>query len=377
MRFPSPTRSVVGTFLLFLNTFSPQTYADPNQNLQKRQTATSVWLTAQPKEMGLNSKVLDKDLTNLLGANKTGAACLIVKGKLVWEHYWDGFEPHSRFDIYSAGKAFTGSAIGLLMDDEKLKVDSPACEVLTEWAKDDRKNITIRNLLTMTSGLKQDYETFTQTPNPTEAMLNWPMERPSAAAWSYEQATSHALAIIVKRLTGQQPIVFLRERILNKIGIVEADWLRSPQGDCLGWRSVLISARELALFGQFYLNNGRWNGQQLLSEDFIAQATTNDPLLSNIPVAKGQQDFRRRGYGWQLFVNTNGIFEGVDRRGYGFLGAYHNICLVDPSRDFVFVRMVTPEAQGNHSAYENDLDVTDKGTAKIWRTVLSAFKESK
>ena len=63
----------------------------------------------------------------------------------------------------------------------------------------------------------------------------------------------------------------------------------------------------------------------------------------------------------------------MDRRGFGFLGAFHNICLVDPSREFVFVRMVTPEEQKNHKDYENALDVTDQGTAKIWRTVLSAF----
>ena len=329
---------------------------------------------AQPEEMGMKPEVLKQELTELLGANKTSAACLFVNGNLVWEHYWKDFGPQSRFDIYSAGKAFTATAIGLLVDDGKLKVDDPACNILTEWANDERKEITIRNLLTMTSGLKLDYRGFINSPNPTEAMLNWPMERQPGTAWSYEQATSHALSIIVKRLSGKQPIVLLRERIFNSIGVLEADWLRSRQGDCLGWRSVLISARELALFGQFYLNKGRWNGEQLLSEDFIDQAIVNDPLLSNIPVADGQDDFRRRGYGWQMFVNTNGIFEGVDKSGYGFLGAYHNICIVDPSKNFVFVRMVTPEAQGNHSEYANALDVTDEGTAKIWRAILSAFE---
>ena len=146
------------------------------------------------------------------------------------------------------------------MDDGKLKVDDPACNILSEWANDGRKEITIRNLLTMTSGLKLDYREFVNSPDPTDAMLNWPLDRQPGTAWSYEQATSHALAIIVKRISGKQPIVFLRERIFNSIGIMEADWLRSRQGDCLGWRSVLISARELALFGQLYLNKGRWNG---------------------------------------------------------------------------------------------------------------------
>jgi CubicO group peptidase (beta-lactamase class C family) len=335
--------------------------------------AAGAWPTAPPADMGLRPEVLDGELRDLLGANKTGAALLAVEGKLVWERYWNGFGPSSRFDVYSAGKAYAATAIGLLADDGKLKVDDPACLYLTEWAADDRRKITIRHLLTMTSGLKLDYEGFKAAENPTAATLGWPLERPPGTAWSYEQATAQAVGLVVQRVTGQQPIVFLRERVLNPIGAVETDWLRSRQGDCLGWRSVLTSARELALFGQLYLNRGRWNGRQLVSEAFIRQATVNDPLLAEVPTAPGQDDFRRRGYGWLMFVNTNGIWEGVDRRGFGFLGAFHNICLVDPSRGFVFVRTVTPEDQRNHADYENALDVTDQGTARIWRTVLSAF----
>jgi CubicO group peptidase (beta-lactamase class C family) len=332
------------------------------------------WKKALPAEMGLKPEVLDGPLTELLGANKTGAALLAVKGKLVWEHYWDGFGPDSRFDVYSAGKAYAATAIGLLIEDGKLNVDDPACKYLPEWAGDGRSKITIRHLLTMTSGLKLDYKGFGAEPDPVAATLRWPLEREPGTMWSYEQATAQALCPIIKRLTGKQPIVFLRERILNAIGAVDTDWLRSQQGDCLTWRSVLTSAREFALVGQLFLNGGVWDGKQLLSRKFIDAATVNDPLLAKIPTAPGQQDFRRRGYGWLMFVNTNGIWEGVDRRGYGFLGAFHNICLIDPSRDFVFVRMVTPEAQGKHSDYENKLDVTDKGTALVWRTVLSAFK---
>jgi len=339
-----------------------------------RATPPAEWPVSTPNAAGLDATVLDGELAQLLGSNKTGAAVLVVGGRLVWERYWDGFSPHSRFDTYSAGKAYAATAIGLLMDDGRLNVDDPASRYLPEWAGDDRKGITIRHLLTMTSGLKLDYDRFTSAPDPTESALHWPLERPPGTAWSYEQATAHAVGLIVQRVTGRQPIVFLRERILDPIGAVETDWLRSRQGDCLGWRSVLTSARELALFGQLYLNRGTWNGRRLLSEGFIAQATTNDPLLARVPTAPGQDDFRRRGYGWLMFVNTDGIWEGVDRRAYGFLGAFHNVCLVDPSRGFVFVRMVTPEAQKDHEKYENDLDVTDKGTARLWRTVLKAFR---
>ena len=332
------------------------------------------WPEARPADMGLKPEVLDGALKDLLAANKTGAAVLVVKGKLVWEHYWDGFGPGSRFDTYSAGKAYAAAAIGLLIDDGKLKIDDPACKVLTEWAGDARRKITVRNLLTMTSGLKLDYKEFTALVDPVAATLTWPLEREPGTMWSYEQATAQAVCPIVERLTGKQPVVFLRERILDPIGASNTGWLRSRKGDCLTYRSVLTSARELALFGQLFLNQGRWNGRQLLSKRFIEQATVNDPLLMKIPTAPGQRDFRRRGYGWLMFVNTNGIWEGVDHGGYGFLGSFHNVCLVDPSKEFVFVRLVTPEAQENHAAYENSLDVTDKGTSLLWRTILSAFR---
>jgi CubicO group peptidase (beta-lactamase class C family) len=328
---------------------------------------------ARPEAMDLDPKILNGPLVELLGANKTGASALVVKGKLVWEYYWNGFGPSSRFDVYSAGKAYAAAAIGLLMEEGQLKIDEPACRILTEWSNDERREITIRHLLTMTSGLKLDYEGFKTLPDPTAATLAWPLERKPGTVWCYEQATAQALCPIILRLTGKQPIVFLRERLLNPIGAVETDWLRSKQGDCLTWRSVLTSAREFCRFGQLFLQKGKWNGRQLLNREFIQQATVHDPLLAQVTTDPRQQDFRRRGYGWLMFVNTNGIWEGIDRQGYGFLGAFHNICLVDPTQQMVFARMVTPEDQSHHEQYENSLDVTDKGTAQLWRLVLSAF----
>jgi len=124
--------------------------------------------------------------------------------------------------VYSAGKAYAATAVGVLMDEGKLKVDDTACLYLPEWAGDDRRKITIRHLLTMTSGLKLDYEGFTATENPTAATLGWPLERPPGTAWSYEQATAHAVGLIVQRVTGQQPIVF--QRFVSEHPVVREHW---------------------------------------------------------------------------------------------------------------------------------------------------------
>lgn len=74
------------------------------QAVRAQPAASPAWPTARPADLGLRPEVLDGALADLLGANKTGAAVLAVKGKLVWERYWNGFGPSSRFDVYSAGR---------------------------------------------------------------------------------------------------------------------------------------------------------------------------------------------------------------------------------------------------------------------------------
>lgn len=324
--------------------------------------------TAKPESVGVDPTVLDGPLYHLLAKTNTGAAALVVKGKLVWEAYWNGATPSSRFDTYSIGKAYAAACIGLLYDDGQLDIDDPACRFLPEWAGDGRKDITIRHLLTMTSGLKLDYQKFINEPDPTAATLSWPLEHKPGTVWSYEQATAHAMCPIIKRLTGQQPLDFLRERVLRHIGATETGWLRAENGDCLGWRSALTSARDLACFGQLLLQNGRWEGKQLLSERFVTQATRHDPLIERCVIEKTQQDARRRNWGWMMFVNDGGWWEGVGRNCFAPRGANDNKCMVDPNHQFVFTRLSTREGVD-----PRNLNVS-LDTGLLWRTVLTAFK---
>ena len=125
MGFLRPRTRVVAVAALFALPLA----AGNGQDIPVQPAASPAWATARPADLGLRPEVLDGALADLLGANKTGAAVLAVKGKLVWERYWNGFGPSSRFDVYSAGKAYAATAIGLLADDGKLKIDDPACRI--------------------------------------------------------------------------------------------------------------------------------------------------------------------------------------------------------------------------------------------------------
>jgi CubicO group peptidase (beta-lactamase class C family) len=323
--------------------------------------------SANPVDLKLNPTVLNGPLSDLLAKSNTGAAALVVQGKLVWEAYWNGATPTSRFDTFSVGKAYAAACIGLLFDDGLLDIDDPACKFLPEWAGDGRKEITIRHLLTMTSGLKFDYENYIKDPDPTEAALRWPLEHKPGTVWSYEQATAQALCPIIKRLSGKQPIDLLQERILGPIGAGATGWRRAQNGDCLCYRSVLVSARDLARFGQLLLQKGMWNGKQLLSERFVTQATSHDPLIERCVIERTQKDARRRNWGWMMFVNDGGWWEGVGLNCFAPRGSGDNKCLVDPNHQFVFTRLSTPEDADNLNS-KVALD-----TGLLWRMVLSAF----
>jgi CubicO group peptidase (beta-lactamase class C family) len=339
-------------------------------------TASPALPLATPASAGLDAAVLDGELSDLLGANKTGAAALVVNGQLVWEKYWAPFGPDSRFDTMSIGKAYAAAAIGLLVDDGKLSVEDPACKFLPEWAprSDPRNRITIRHLLTMTSGLKLDYETFCTYPDTTAKALTWPQDHAPGEVWCYEQATSQALCPIIVRLSGKQPIDFLQDRILGPIGASAVTWKRDADGNCLTYRSVNTSARDLCRFGWFLHQQGKWNGKQLLGRDFAARMVRRDLLVEKARTDPRQDDFRRRNYAWQMFCNADGVWEGVGRRCFAPLGSAGNMCLVDVDKNFVFARLSTPEDVTDAKDYWSKLDVTDKGTSLAWRTVLKAFR---
>jgi CubicO group peptidase (beta-lactamase class C family) len=329
---------------------------------------------ADPASVGLDAGVLDGPLARLLAENHTRAAALVVRGRLVWELYRDGCDAATRFDTFSIAKSFMAAAIALLEADGLLSLDDPACRFLPEWAGDARRAITIRHLLTMTSGLALHYGRFTAAPDATAAALAWPLLRRPGARWCYEQAAAHALTPIVVRASGRQPLELLRERVLDPIGAGDVGWMRAGNGDCLGWRSVLASARDVARFGELLLARGRWGGQALLGERFVGRMIGGDPLTAAAAADPPREEPHRRAYGFLCWHNRGGIWPGVHADGFALLGAWGNSCLVDPRHDFVFVRLVTPEGRRPSPARDgNALALLDHGNARLWRAVLAAF----
>jgi CubicO group peptidase (beta-lactamase class C family) len=326
-----------------------------------------------PAEVGVDARVLDGPLRSLLARNRTRAAALVVRGRLVWERYFDGCDAGTRFHPYSVTKGLVAIAVGLLEAEGRLGLDEPACRFLNAWAGDARREITVRHLLTMTSGLALQYERFVDAPDASVAALGWPLVHRPGKVWCYEQATAQALVPVVMRASGCDLFELLRERVLEPIGARDVGWARAPGGDCLGYVGVHVTARDLCRVGELLLNRGRFEGREVIALGFVERMLALDACTAAAR-AHARDEARRRAYGFLVYANRAGLWPGVDREAFALLGAWGNACLVDPRHEMVFVRLVTPaDREGDAALDGNALDVTDHGTAKLWRAVLRAF----
>lgn len=293
------------------------------------------------------------DEQNKDGYPDTRAILVVHRGEIVAEQYAPGFDRNSRLLGWSATKSIAGTLIGLLVDDGVLKLDAPA--PVPEWqqAGDPRGKITLRQLLTMSSGLafKESYEPGNDSIRmlfETSDMAAYAAGRPAAhapgSAWSYSSGTTNILSAIVFRATGgtlEGVTRFARKRLFEPAGMPNALIAPDEAGVPVGSSYGYATARDWARFGMLYLNGGKVGGKQLLSREWVDFALTPTPAAP------------RPLYGAQIWLNRDGdaaprkrILDGVPADSFMAMGHNHQIVAVIPSQEAVIVRLGwTPEGQ--------------------------------
>jgi CubicO group peptidase (beta-lactamase class C family) len=289
---------------------------------------------------------------------------VIRRGYLVREFYTFNVLVPTRFDIWSGTKSFTGTAWGLLLGDEgsrqSVELDSPAYAFIPEGRPltDPRKErITIRHLLTMTSGIPGESAGVIGIPTTTEhgpfehALGRCPnrfglwtdkLAAEPGTRWDYSDPAFAHLALAFANTSGQEMSDYLRERVLDPIGIKGLSWDVQGGSGFLGPHTnahtgVHVSARELARFGYLMLRGGVWEGQQLIPKWWMDLAT------------KTSQDLNPQ-YGYTWWVNAQRTrWPSVPEDAFALMGYNANYCCVAPSLDLVVARVGTgpPVAEGH------------------------------
>lgn len=300
-----------------------------------------------PEQIGISSKSVKKYI-KILERNEfsTHSIVMLRHGKVFYEAYWEPFHKDFLHRIYSSTKSFVALAIGFLKQDGLIDLDAPAVSYLdddiTKNACDEVKKQTIRDMLIMsTAGMCRVSGFFKEKP---EDRLRYYYDcagpespiKPTltGSTFLYDSSGSFVLGCIVEIITGMSLMDYLREKLFDKIGFSkEAYCLTCPGGHSWSDSGIICRPMDLAKVLQFLLNEGKWNGEQILDKDFIKEATSS--LVSSKRAA--HRNASAYGYGY-LIWRTPG-------NGFGFFGLGNQLALAFPDYDMVFV--VTADNQTN------------------------------
>lgn len=283
----------------------------------------------------------DKQLGDL-DRYKTVAFLVAQDSLLLYEAYWDGYGPESYSNSFSMAKSIIGLLIGGAIDDGYIKsLDQPVSEFITEFAEGEKAKITIRHLLTMSSGLSWDEAYASLFSTTTQAyygkflrklVLDQTVIAEPGKEFKYLSGDTQLLSLIVAQATGKTVSDYMSEKIWSKVGAEHnALWsLDKKDGIEKAYCCFNTNARDYARIGRLVLNMGRWNGEQLIPEQYLVetlQPTTYlaDKDLGGIPT-------ERYGHQW-WFTNHRG-HQVIFAR--GILGQY---IFIVPELKMVAVRL--------------------------------------
>jgi len=238
-----------------------------------------------PEDENYNNFTLDSLDRTYLEDHETIAYLVIQNGKVLYEEYWDGYGTESLSNIFSATKSIVSLLIGIAIDHGKINsINDPIGKYLKEFSGDKRGDITIKNLLTMSSGLDWDEAYSSPTSITTKAYYGGNLREvstdqqlieKSGIRFRYQSGNTQLLAFIVEEATGETISKYAERMLWKPMQATQpALWsVDKKDGDEKSFCCFNTNARDVARFGQLVLNKGRWNGKQLVSEKYILEAT--------------------------------------------------------------------------------------------------------
>ena len=229
-----------------------------------------------PEEQGVPSKALVAlfDSLHALPLTDMHAVVVMRHGKVIGEMYPKPYAPEYRHTMYSCSKTFVGIAVGLAIEDNRLRLDDRVAAIFPELLPDsvskDLADMTVRHLLTMASGVKPDWNMRSRGKEWIRTFLSKPVEAPGTK-YAYDSMVSYMLAAVVQKVTGKKLTEYLQDRVFTPMNVTEWAWEESPEGVNTGGWGVHIQPESLAKFGQLILNEGSWEGKQLVPAEWIRE----------------------------------------------------------------------------------------------------------
>ena len=289
------------------------------------------WEVSTPEGEDMDAAPLE-DVASYCDDHKCGAVVVTRHGRIVWERYWPGWDETSTDNSWSMAKSMTDALVGIAIAEGKIKsIDESVADFIPEWRGTDKEEITLRNLLSMNSGLlwDEDYSKVSDvirmitSDDQTAYAISRPRFHNPGGDWYYSSGDTQLFSAIIRAATGMEAGQYAQEKLFGPIGMKGALWDTDKAGHTVTYCCVYTTARNFARFGYLFLRDGRWNDKQVVPADWVEESIK--PL---------QWENQSYGYYWWLLH-----FPDVPQDMYMANGFQTKRIYIIPSLDIVAVRI--------------------------------------
>lgn len=286
---------------------------------------TPGWQYTTPETAGLNHAALDSLAADIRAQRYPNVHALLIEidGRLAYETYFAGddvrrghgrlghvvFTPETLHDIRSISKSVTSALVGIAIGSGAIRsVDQPILDFFPAYADlatPEKRSITIRHALTMATGLQwdealsyadttNDERRLNRSTDPFRTILSRPVVTPPGSQFNYSAASTQLLLGAVQHAVRMPVVDYARDVLFAPLGITDVEWVFDSPGLPSAASGLRLRPRDLAKIGSLYLNGGRWQGRQIIPEEWVATS-----LRRQIDLPPQQSDSGRHGYGFQ------------------------------------------------------------------------------
>jgi CubicO group peptidase (beta-lactamase class C family) len=313
--------------------YAPTDVAPPAATLTKTSAMywpTDGWRTSTPEEQGMDGSKLARMLDAVQQQHLNLHSLLIIRhGYIVSETYHEPYRQDTRHELYSCTKSFISTLIGIAIDQGKIQgVDQRVMDFFqghTFSNPDPRKDsLTLEDLLTMRSGLdwlEEDpvYLEMYRSKDWVKYVLDKPMVQSPGSLFNYCSGCSHVLSAIIRQAAGVNTLEYAEQNLFQPLGISHVVWNVDSSLTPIGGWGLQIAPRDMAKLGYLYLHGGMWDGQQIVSAQWVKTAAQQHTGTDG-----------SFGYGYQWWIYTS-------HGAYTALGRYGQMIFVVPESDLIVV----------------------------------------
>jgi CubicO group peptidase (beta-lactamase class C family) len=301
------------------------------------------WEVSTPAGEGMDAARLE-DVASYCEAHNCGGVVVTRHGRIVWERYWGGWDENSIDNSWSMAKSMTDALVGIAIGEGKIEsVEQSAADFIPEWRGTRKEEITLRNLLSMNSGLLWDEDYFEESDiltmitsdDQTAYAIDRPRFHDPGDDWYYSSGDTQLFSAIIRAATGMEPGQYAQEKLFGPIGMEGARWESDKAGHTVTYCCVYTTARNFARFGYLFLRDGRWNDRQVVPADWVEAS-----------VQPSQWENQGYGYFWWLLH-----FPDVPEDMFMADGFQTKRIYVIPSLDIVAVRIGAGDDEWDDSAF--------------------------